>query len=665
MIKRFFLMALLSPALLFGHVYHHVAQQILETIPVDINTPGEDELLHEDRLYFMEPNLSYHEQVALATTILSSHASKSDNQKAYATGISPETARDLQLLTTHSKKESETVLSRIARTQSLFGRLVLARLLLQPTTNTMVLKQRQAAITFLLTHPTLANQLRQLIAAFAEHEAALLSLWNNRDLLFGKNVRESFYNNDLTQEHTAASLESQRLKSDALLVASPLLYYVLAEILCRLGVDGAQILQKIFLFQDVPPPGPGDTQKVASKMFSKLFTLLMLLSDGRRQLTRCLNRVDIVQHLRTRLSPLVRYARLTNMAGSLLKAEPQLAALLPELTPLHDAAYHNKEQQIFLDNLTSKSFMSTSYFTTVGPVLAALPDFLKLRHTFGSTLEALGTLDAYLSIAKLYQEHDDLPGTYCFPTYVQNAGSSTSEDDRPESEETPELNITHLWHPLLSGKTAILNDANFGNKKPSYMVLTGPNAAGKSTYLKAVVVNILLGQTIGIMPAQSARFTPCDTIETYLTIVDDIGNHKSLFKAEAVRAHQLLNSIASLPPDQHALIALDEMFCGTSPRVGQAMAYALTHLLRQQKNCTGLIATHFSKLTEIPQLHPLEYRNAHFKAFKQSDGSFYYPYTLHEGASSQMIALDLLAHEGFDEQLLAYAYQHLETLLGQ
>lgn len=55
-------MALLSPALLFGHVYHHVAQQILETIPVDINTPGEDELLHEDRLYFMEPNLSYHEQ---------------------------------------------------------------------------------------------------------------------------------------------------------------------------------------------------------------------------------------------------------------------------------------------------------------------------------------------------------------------------------------------------------------------------------------------------------------------------------------------------------------------------------------------------------------------------------------------------------------------------
>jgi DNA mismatch repair ATPase MutS len=155
---------------------------------------------------------------------------------------------------------------------------------------------------------------------------------------------------------------------------------------------------------------------------------------------------------------------------------------------------------------------------------------------------------------------------------------------------------------------------------------------------------------------------PYQEIQTYLTIVDDIGNHKSLFKAEAARAQELLQTVANLPRGAHALIALDEMFCGTSPRVGQAIAYALTDLLHHHINTTGLIATHFTKLTEIAAHYPALYRNGHFKAFKQPDGSFYYPYTLHEGPSSQMIALDLLAHEGFDRQLLNYAYAHFNHL---
>ena len=619
-----------------GDVYHEITTHLTATLPLTHEKEVEPQ---EDRIHFATPHLSMHERISIAGQLLHSHALSTPTDAASLPTLPEEAIHDLQLFGSQARG-STSVLQLIDRTQSTFGRLVLARFLVQPHTDITKLQQRQRAVQFLLEHPSLANQLRELVTAFAEQEEALLSLWNTRDLLYGKNIRNAFYQGNFDNGHTASSLERKRIIDDISLPLSPILFYILGKIMVHVGVDGASIIKTAFKQEE---DGSASTNWMIQTGFPIIFTLLMTMSDGRRQLTQFLNRMAVVTHLRTRLSALVRYAHLISMLTNVLRAEPAFAELLPGITPLLHS--QTDEQTKFVELLQSESFTKTTYFTTIGPVLAALPHFLQLRHTFGAALEAIGTLDAHLSLATLYTERQNKQATYCFPRYEQQT--------------TPLLRLDGVWHPLFGEGAVQKNDAYFGGEAHPYMIITGPNAAGKSTYLKTVMIAALMAQTLGIMPAQEAIFTPFTHLITYLNVIDDVGKQQSLFRAEVDRAYAMLQTLHGLQPGQHALIGLDEIFCSTNWRVGQATAYALTHLLRQQPNTLGLIATHFPKVPQLADKHPATYRNMHFIGHKQPDGSYDYPYTIQSGASTQMIALDLLKYEEFDEKLLAYAYEHL------
>ena len=107
------------------------------------------------------------------------------------------------------------------------------------------------------------------------------------------------------------------------------------------------------------------------------------------------------------------------------------------------------------------------------------------------------------------------------------------------------------------------------------------------------------------------------------------------------------------------------MRCFGAPtlQLGQQLHSVLAALLALE-NSLLILATHFDALTKLPQQPKSSFRNYRVSAFKNNDGSFTFPYRLEPGVNQKVIALDLLAHEGFDPEILTYAYEHLEELHG-
>jgi DNA mismatch repair protein MutS len=191
------------------------------------------------------------------------------------------------------------------------------------------------------------------------------------------------------------------------------------------------------------------------------------------------------------------------------------------------------------------------------------------------------------------------------------------------------------------------------------VILTGPNAGGKSTFLKGLALNIILAQTIGIVPARHMSLTPFNSINTYLNIPDDTAGGKSLFKAEVLRAQQLLMNTKALKNNQFGFSIMDEMFSGTSPKEGEAASYAVAKKFGELPNNILLLATHFPKLTQ------LENATNNFKNYKvcvtfDDQGNIVYPYKLEAGIADQNVAINILKEEGFDTSILDDAHELLQ-----
>lgn len=314
----------------------------------------------------------------------------------------------------------------------------------------------------------------------------------------------------------------------------------------------------------------------------------------------------------------------------------------------------NKDIQQFFKSLTGAAFkMEKGYWNaSMGKLFAAVPRFLSLKKRICFALSALGELDALVSVATLMKEHAPLKNHFCYAEYKPFNG-------------TPELSATQSWHPNLRPEDAIPNDLYLGSNVTRNMVITGANAAGKSTITKGVMIAVLCAQTITIVAAEKMVITPFTLINTYLNIVEDAGNAISQHRAEVRRANELVSQVMGLPDNQCALTVMDEMFRCTSPSNGAFAAYGIGKILGQQKNSILMLATHYFKLTELAKEPGSSFANYCVQAHKQPDGKFKYPYKLEPGINATVIALDLLAAEGFNEDILKYAHEHLQRVEAQ
>lgn len=247
----------------------------------------------------------------------------------------------------------------------------------------------------------------------------------------------------------------------------------------------------------------------------------------------------------------------------------------------------------------------------------------------------IAEMDAYNGFATNIIDSYEKKNKFCFVNFLER--------------ERAEINARSFWSMLL--KNPVSNTLC----EARHIVLTGPNAGGKSTTIRAIMQNILLGQCFGVAAAEAFDFTMFDVVHSYLSISDNILNGESRFKAEVNRAMSIFGKIESLRPEDKFFFALDELFTGTSVEQGEKCAYAFIQRVAKRHNVQCIYATHFEKLKEMGNRSDSGVVNYKVDTpIKLEDGSLKYPFTISPGASNVNIALDIAQQAGlFDEEMNA------------
>lgn len=343
---------------------------------------------------------------------------------------------------------------------------------------------------------------------------------------------------------------------------------------------------------------------------------------------------EMVEHIVTRLAVINALHKKLSAAACAIKALYNFANLLNDIPEFsHHCEEFKNIRTLFFENENAsfKSFMNLvnndhflidqelGYFSSIGSTLYAQQLIDEVIVHVQPALQALAQLDVYSSCATLYQSLA-AEKRVCFAQFTTN--------------ENPFLKIVNGWNMMLPQKQAVACSVTLGEQF-SKMIVTGPNKAGKSTFMKGVALNILLAQTFGIAAAEEMVLKPFAQIITYINIADDIANNQSMFVAEIVRADQCISRLKSLTDQESAFILIDDsLFKGTNPELGQKAAYDFVEQLAYFKSAVGLIATHLPILTTLEEHYPSIFRNYTIKLAVSQLGVTSSLFTLENGIST-------------------------------
>lgn len=308
---------------------------------------------------------------------------------------------------------------------------------------------------------------------------------------------------------------------------------------------------------------------------------------------------------------------------------------------------YTPHQRMNLENSLSHldNQLHQSKINSLGYILLQKKNCLELKAHFEVITDYIGLVDAYVNISRLVSK-----GGFVFPKYDINS-------------DLPYINCDKLWSLYIDNRIEqVTNDCKMGLDIPNTMILTGPNTSGKSTYIRNIMLTLLLSQTIGVAPCSSIEFTPFTNLFTYLDIPNIARNRESLFEAEVHRCLEFCKILENIPPHQFSFTIMDELFTGTNPAEGIAGSYAVSEYLGQFDNSIMIITTHFNKLTQLDNVYPTKFMNKKFFVHTLADGSFLRPYKISDGVSDQNIAIELLRNKGYNSVIIDRAIKIKEEL---
>jgi DNA mismatch repair protein MutS len=251
---------------------------------------------------------------------------------------------------------------------------------------------------------------------------------------------------------------------------------------------------------------------------------------------------------------------------------------------------------------------------------------------------ALAHLDVFVALAEVARERG-----YCRPT-LDDGDLVTIEGGR---------------HPLVEASldpgAFIPNDARLGREGCQVMILTGPNMAGKSTYLRQVALVVLMAQVGSFVPARSAHVGLVDRVFTRVGAQDDIAAGASTFMVEMMEAANILRHATD-----RSLVVLDEVGRGTSTFDGLSIARAVVEEVHERIGARTLFATHFHELAGLAdQLPRVRVFNA---AVAEEDGEVVFLRRILPGGASRSYGIQVARLAGLPAGVTQRAAAILQEL---
>jgi DNA mismatch repair protein MutS len=230
---------------------------------------------------------------------------------------------------------------------------------------------------------------------------------------------------------------------------------------------------------------------------------------------------------------------------------------------------------------------------------------------------------------------------------------------RPEIVAEPVLEIEAGRHPVLDALMPagefVPNDTKLGPDEGSIVVITGPNMAGKSTYIRQVALIAILAQMGSFVPAKRARIGIVDRLFARVGATDELSRGQSTFMVEMTETANILNNATP-----RSLVILDEIGRGTSTFDGISLAWAITEHLHDVTGCRTLFATHYHELVELEKTKP-RLRNANV-AVREDEGDVVFLHRIVPGGADQSYGIHVARLAGVPTPVLARAREILAFL---
>ena len=232
---------------------------------------------------------------------------------------------------------------------------------------------------------------------------------------------------------------------------------------------------------------------------------------------------------------------------------------------------------------------------------------------------------------------------------------------RPKLNNTGVIEIKQGRHPvvekMIENEAFVPNDTFLDNKKKRISVITGPNMAGKSTYMRQVALIVLMAQIGSFVPAKKADIGLVDRIFTRIGASDDLGSGQSTFMVEMTEVANILRSATS-----RSLLILDEIGRGTSTFDGLSIAWAVIEYVADRRiiGAKTLFATHYHELTELEG--KIDGVNNYCIAVREKGDGIVFLRKIVKGGADKSYGVQVARLAGVPEAVLSRAGQLLDEL---
>jgi DNA mismatch repair protein MutS len=467
--------------------------------------------------------------------------------------------RNLDLIEARSGRE-HTLLGVMDRTHTPMGARLLREWILHPSRDFSLLVQRQDFIAALIAEPFLLSKFRDAMRGIRDIERTTSRLaqgaGNARDL-----------------QSLSISLEKiPTLKEDleALQLAASQ-----KQLICERLHDFTELSQLFAqALAEEAPAALKDGGIIRDGFSPELDELRSISRDGKGFIAR----LQESERARTGIDSLK--IKFNNVFGYFIEiTSSQLAKVPDDYTRKQTLANAERYITPALKEMESKVLGSEERSKQLEYEL-----FLQLRSHISTHLDALqqtaaaiASLDVLCSLAETAQRFRHV---------------------RPQLEQSRHLHIVNGRHPVLEqtlvGETFVPNDTAIDPSDSLLHIITGPNMAGKSTYIRQVALITLMAQIGAFVPAESATIGIVDRIFCRVGASDDISRGQSTFMVEMNETALILNNATDL-----SLVILDEIGRGTATFDGLSIAWAVAEHLHDLTRCRTLFATHYHELTDL------------------------------------------------------------------